>query len=132
MIKNDDSSAAEIENFLVVFRLKQAYIFSDAEYVASNHRLVKLRKPEEMPGEKDLQLFREYVGNEMNNLLDPYRMVDSSDFNHIRSLLIARFTLFNARRGGEPSRLLYSSLNGRMPTMVFGLINPSSTLLQIR
>ena len=44
----------------------------------------------------------------MNNnkiLKDSYLKWDSHIFNWMRSLIVCRLTLFNARRGGEPSRL---------------------------
>ena len=46
------------------------------------------------------------VGEIARILEDPYTLWTSNLFNRLRALVVCRITLFNARRGGEPARLL--------------------------
>ena len=99
--------SAEVDAFLKVFNLRRDYIFSDAEYQACNSRLAKLRRPEQLPKSDDLQLFKSFVSAQLVKFTgDPYHLWGSNDFVMLRDILVARLTLFNARRGGEPCRLL--------------------------
>ena len=99
--------SAEVDGFLKVFNLRRDYIFSDAEYQACNSRLAKLRRPEQLPKSDDLQLFKSFVSAQLVKFTgDPYHLWGSNDFVMLRDILVARLTLFNARRGGEPCRLL--------------------------
>ena len=36
----------------------------------------------------------------------PYMILGQYKFNRLRAICVSRLTLFNARRGGEPARLL--------------------------
>ena len=44
----------------------------------------------------------------MKMIKDAYHKWDRHDFLHLWNLLVSRLTLFNARRGGEPARMLIS------------------------
>ena len=48
------------------------------------------------------QTIRDFIVKEHD---DEFDMADRRKFNEVRNLLIGRITLFNARRGGEPSWL---------------------------
>ena len=97
----------EVDGFLKVFNLRRDYIFSDAEYQACNSRLAKLRRPEQLPKSDDLQLFKSFVSAQLVKFTgDPYHLWGSNDFVMLRDIIVARLTLFNTRRGGEPCRLL--------------------------
>ena len=58
------------------------------------------------PIEEDVTLVRDYtVANIEKMTEDQYLQWDQSEFNRLRSLLVCRLTLFNARRGGEPCQM---------------------------
>ena len=59
-----------------------------------------------MPKDSDLQIFSNFKSTELARLMDPYHHWTASDFITLRDLLVARLTVFNARRGGEPCHLL--------------------------
>ncbi|XP_070203173.1 uncharacterized protein [Littorina saxatilis] len=62
-----------------------------------------------MPLEQDVKTFRDYVVQRTKSIMeDPYKLWDMHAFIELRNLIVARLTLFNARRGGEPARLLLS------------------------
>ena len=96
--------SAEVDGFLKLFNLRRDYIFSDAEYQACNSRL---RRPEQLPKSDDMKLFKSFVSAQLVKFTgDPYHLWGSNDFVMLRDILVAKLTLFNARRGGEPCRLL--------------------------
>ena len=60
----------------------------------------------------DLILFHDYVLSLIKELVDdPFCVWDKHSYVNLRDAVVARLTLFNARRGGEPSRLLLSEWN---------------------
>lgn len=59
-----------------------------------------------MPDRDDVEALRNYTISEMNSMLDrSFDLWDDSLFVRLRSLIVCRVTLFNARRSGEPARL---------------------------
>ena len=104
----NDSSAKEIDNFLKIFHLKQSMIFGDAEYQANTNKQKLWQKPAEMPDDEDLAKFNEHVTSEETRLTDPYYLCDKKDYVTLRDVTVSRLTIFNVRRGGEPSRLMIS------------------------
>lgn len=106
LINNNDYQAKEIEKFLRVFKMKRFYIFGDAEYKIKKDRQVKLRKPQEMPGEDDLKNIKGYTLQRIQDLTtDSFYLYSKKEYVELRDLVVTRLTIFNARRGGEPARL---------------------------
>ena len=59
-----------------------------------------------MPLEEDVKRLKHYTLTEMSRpLQDEYLHWGRNEFNKMRSLIVCRLTLFNARRGGEPARI---------------------------
>jgi hypothetical protein len=107
LVKNLDNEAAEVDRFLEVLALNESIIFGDAIYAINKGRQTKLRRPEQLPGDDDVQTLRDYTVNSMSKLInDQYLLWTSKEFVCLRDLAVSRLTLFNARRGGEPARLL--------------------------
>ena len=101
-----DEEAAEIQNFKDVLDLNQELIFGDAHYEIQKNRQVRLRRPEELPLEADIKKVRDHTVEKLTEIVsDEYRVWDSHAFVELRDLTCSRVTLWNARRGGEPSRL---------------------------
>ena len=62
-----------------------------------------------LPQEADVQKVRTYTVETVKGLLkDEYMQWSAHEYIKLRDLIVCRLTLFNARRGGEPSRLLLS------------------------
>ena len=101
-----DAQAADIDKFTTVLEVNHDMIFGDAEYCLNQAREKKLRRPESQPTESDIQKVRDYTVNRITELVsDEFTWVDVHNYTELRDLVICRLTLFNARRGGEPSRL---------------------------
>jgi hypothetical protein len=97
----------EIKKFTKVLSLQNNMVFGDATYQINKGRQTKLRKPESLPSETDVQKLKLYTVDKIKSFTDdPYTMWTSQEFIALRDLTVSRLTLFNARRGGEPARLL--------------------------
>lgn len=106
LVKKEDAAAAEIDKFIAVLELNHHYLFGDATYAINKNRQVKLRKPEELLLEEDMQTLRTHMGDEAEKIInDQFILWDAHNFRKLRDLIVTRLTLFNARRGGEPCRL---------------------------
>ena len=74
------------------------------------NKQTNLRKPQALPVEKDVEILKDYICKRIKtiNQLNTWNI---HNYVEMRDLVVARLTLFNARRGGEPSRLLLSEWN---------------------
>jgi len=110
LVSQNDAAAAEIDRFVDVLTLNYNFLFGDAIYHVKQNRQVKLRKPEQLPTNEDVQRVKQYNVNRMAELLhDEYLSWTATEFIELRDLADCRLTLFNARRGGEPARLTLSN-----------------------
>ena len=106
LMERQDESAAEIDRFISVFELNHEFIFGDAIYHINYRRQKSLRKPIELPIEDDVVKLRQHTINKVSRMVtDDFMVWDSRNFIMLRDLTVSRLTVFNARRGGEPSRL---------------------------
>ncbi|XP_030844967.1 uncharacterized protein LOC115925389 [Strongylocentrotus purpuratus] len=104
LIDDEDDKANDIAKWVTVFETSKDMIFGDAEYSLSKTREEKLRRPEQQPEEEDLRKVRDYTVKKINEL-GVRENIDVHEFIELRNCVVSRLTLFNARRGGEPSRL---------------------------
>ena len=106
LVQENDDQALEIDKFVAILDLNHNYIFGDAIYGINKSKQTKLRKPEVMPLEADVKKMRQFSIDTMSNLLgDKYLVWGAHEYISLRDTAASRLTLFNARRGGEPSRL---------------------------
>jgi len=94
-----DEEADEIDKFISLLEMMEDNIFGDAVCQLNKNRNIKLRKPSELPLEKDIVKFQEHVMGRMKELLDPMHLFDTSSFVELRDCACSRLTLLNARRG---------------------------------
>ncbi|KAJ8046374.1 hypothetical protein HOLleu_05024 [Holothuria leucospilota] len=106
LMEEKDSEASEIDKFISVLELNYNFVFGDAMYQININRQKNLRKPAALPVEDDVHKLRNYTLDAMASMVnDEYAVWDSHRFSKLRNLTVSRLTLFNARRGGEPSRM---------------------------
>ena len=109
LANDNDSVAEDISNFIKLYNLEKENVFGDASYNLNNRRNKKLKKPANLPIESDITLLRNFTIESINRLVnDKFIMWDLHSFVLLRNCTCTRLTLFNARRGGEPARLLLS------------------------
>ena len=79
---------------------------SSSSSAAGAQALIVQRRPEALPSDANLQQLNAYI----RNLLNSTNGKVEENFCAVRSALVSRLTLFNARRGEEGSRLLVKQL----------------------
>jgi integrase len=112
LIRDDDAKAESVKKFVTVLNLQWASVFGDAEFCAVQNRNAELRKPAALPIESDIEKVKKYILASVEEIVtDSYLHWTQHEFARLRDLVVARLTLFNARRGGEPSRLMLREWN---------------------
>ena len=107
LVQEKDSDARDMDNFLSVFNLYKDYLFGDAAYQINRSRQIKLRKPINLPLEEDIIIMRRHVLSIIKKYCsDEFYLFDQHSYVELRNAVCVRLTIFNARRGGEPARLL--------------------------
>ena len=104
-IEDRDDLAEQIDRFVAVLELNKETIFGDASYVLTKNREEKLRLPCSQPLDDDIMKVKCHTLKKMNQLTNDMAFYDEHVYAELRDNVITRLTLFNARRGGEPSRL---------------------------
>ena len=94
----------EIKEFEVLLQYFWPKRFHTAECNCLK-RQEELRRPKILPREDDVRKLRDYIVAEIEKLANDYHFLNSSQYIRLGDLVVCRLTLFNARRGGEPSRL---------------------------
>lgn len=103
--EEDDVNYAEVNKFLDTLSYNWRELFGDSERETLIRRSEK-RKPVHLPVENDLKILRSYTLEHLKRITgDTYNFIAETEFTFLRDLIVSRLTLFNARRGGEPSRL---------------------------
>ena len=104
LIKNQDERSKAVVDFIQVLKLFENELFGDAYYELNFRKNVKDRKPINLPKNSDVQLLIE----ECNSIMSSIDVYDfSADcYVNIRSATATALIIFNARRGGEPVRLV--------------------------
>ena len=107
LIECKDDQAEHVQKFLDVLDMKKHFIFGDADYVIDKNRQRNLRKPTNLPAEDKIAQVKDHTIKEIAKLMEnPLTVWSSHAYVRLRDLVICRLTLYNARRGGEPARLL--------------------------
>lgn len=104
-IREDDKKADDLDKFVACLVYHRDIVFGDASYAIEMSRLERLRIPEIQPLEDDIETMRNYTVDLIKKLTCEYRYIDLHEYITLRDALCSRITLYNARRGGEPSRL---------------------------
>ena len=107
LIQKQDDLVSQLDKFVDVLTYFWNDIFKPAEIGAVARRQEILRKPSQLPKEEEVKKLVSYVSSSIEEKLKLLTL-DSENFVDLRNLVVTRITLFNARRGGEPSRILLS------------------------
>ena len=102
--ESDQNIINGIRNFIELYE-------SDWQIYATNARATyeakKANKPEELPLEADVKIFRKFIIDEMKRIVEKISKgpVLVQDLKDLSKYTLARVMTFNARRGGECSKL---------------------------
>ncbi|KAH3822725.1 hypothetical protein DPMN_124515 [Dreissena polymorpha] len=67
-----------------------------------------MRLSEQQADEEDIQKLGKYIKQNIEQIRAAYYFVDRREFVILRNSVFSRLNLFNARHGGQPSRLQIS------------------------
>ena len=96
-------AATELTNFKKVLKHHENTVFADAKYLNNKARQERVRLPSCIPPEDAMKDLRNYTVKSIGEV--DMEHCDRITFGNLRNLVCSRLTMFNARRGGEPSRL---------------------------
>ncbi|XP_067668551.1 uncharacterized protein [Haliotis asinina] len=108
--EEEDGRASDIEKFIHLLDLNQNVLFGDAAYSINKSRQERLRMPEQHAKEEEVTKLRNHTLSVIKRLMSEYEIIGRNEYVTLRDSVCCRITLFNARRGGEPSRLKISNL----------------------
>lgn len=97
----------EVDNFLTLLNINSVYMFRESARIAARNRNIRLRAPASLPQETDVIQVRDYIQQEISQFevrISEYDF-ECPQYNHFRDIVLAKLILFNARRGGEPTKL---------------------------
>ncbi|XP_061193714.1 uncharacterized protein LOC133201942 [Saccostrea echinata] len=106
LLLKQDEKAEEMAKFISVLQLIWPSFFASAEESVVKKRQSDLRRPVRLPSEKEIEQLRDCTKDIIERLsADMFETLDYTKFSQLRDAVVCRLTLFNARRGGEPSRM---------------------------
>jgi hypothetical protein len=109
LVNNDSIKSTETGEFLDVLHFSKDTMIGGAIYNTNKNRNTKLRRVDNLPNSTDVSKLKTHMCSRMQQLLDDkFLLWSANEYVELRDLACARLTLFNARRGGEPARLLVS------------------------
>lgn len=97
-----DAKGKKLNIFKDAYKFKSCELFSSARQMCVKNSMEKLRKPENLPKKTDIQILKRYISEEF------FTNFTMERYTWLRTLIVARLMLFNARRDEEASRMLSS------------------------
>ena len=111
MLMEEESKALEVEKFCKVLKAQWKSFFKSAQEAILKKRQNESRNPKRLPSLKDINQLQTFTKNSIKELVqNVYEPMNQELFCKLRNLIASRLTLFNARRGGEATRLTLSEL----------------------
>lgn len=99
----EDSKLNELNRFETVYNFRLQEIMASSRYQQIKTSIDKTRRPQNLPSEHELETLRAYISEQIWGLTNDF---DVTSYTWLRSLVVSRLTLYNARRGEEGSRIL--------------------------
>jgi len=100
--QSQDDRRSELLKFQEAYSYRIPEVLADARF-KNLTQTQKHRRPEELQSTESMQILKTYVSQQIGSLMAT--AFDISQYPTLRDLLVSRLTLFNARRGEEPSRM---------------------------
>jgi hypothetical protein len=107
----EDEKHKEIKKFAEAYSDRTPEFLAKARYATDKNSLKKARLPKNLPDKYQLAKLRTFIHGEITNIVSNFTI---KDYSWLRSLVVARLTLYNARRGEEGCRILVDEWNDAM------------------
>jgi hypothetical protein len=113
LFTRQDDEAEEMNKFISVLQVYWPSFFATAEESVLKKRQSHLRRPSNLPKDEAVDKLNIFTKETIENLSSDagYKFLESSNYCQLRDTVVCRLTLFNARRGGEPSRMTLQEWN---------------------
>ncbi|XP_060557541.1 uncharacterized protein LOC132717962 isoform X2 [Ruditapes philippinarum] len=98
-----DEKKKILKVYLEAYRYKSSELYPKARQTCVKQSMKKSRRPENLPCEKNLQKLQDYIHINIEKTVQNFHI---KDYKLLRTLVVSRLTLFNARRGEEAPRML--------------------------
>jgi hypothetical protein len=104
LLLRQDDQAEEMAKFILILQLIWPTFFPSAEESVVKNRHSDLRRPVNLPNEKEIEQLRDFTKDAIERLSeDMYKTLYYTKFCQLRDAVVCRLTLFNARRGENPA-----------------------------
>ncbi|XP_053376994.1 uncharacterized protein LOC123549558 [Mercenaria mercenaria] len=100
-----DEKKKELKAYLEAYKYKSSELFPQARQACVKQSIQKSRRPANLPCEMDLRKLQDHIQHNIEKIVNNYEL---KDYKYLRTLVVSRLTLFNARRGEESPRMLLS------------------------
>lgn len=112
MVMGEDDKALEAEKFRKVLQVRWKSFFRSAQEAIIKKRQNESRDPKRLPSVEDIKQIQQFTKSSVKELVSDaaYSLMTQTLFCKLRNFIASRLTLFNARRGGEATRLTVSEL----------------------
>ena len=109
--ENADTKVIEFQKFMYLYEGEYSIYANNARAV---YRKRKAYIPEELPEEEDVKAVRSYWINEILRICRKVKKngIGRDDYRQLSKTTLVRLITFNARRGGEPSKLKLADWEG--------------------
>ena len=109
--ENADTKVTECQTFMYLYEGEYSIYANNARAV---YRKRKAYVPEELPEEEDVKAVRSYCINEILRICRKVKEngMGKDDYRQLSKTTLVRLITFNARRGGEPSKLKLADWEG--------------------
>lgn len=104
----EDDKYHEITQSETAYNFRLPEILANSRYQQVKVSMDKARRSQNLPSEVQLENLRSYINGQIQGLNNNF---DISQYTWLRSLIVTRLTLYNARRGEEGSRVLLQEWN---------------------
>lgn len=98
-----DDKYQELKKFRVAYKYRSNEMYAGARYQCTQNSLAKARRPSNLPSEMELMKLKCFIKSEIADTVENFT---KNSYSWLRTLIVGRLTLYNARRGEEPSRML--------------------------
>lgn len=106
-LKRNKEVCEELRKFTCCYDSLEEIIASSARYHLEQTKLLKTRKPCQLPLEEDMKILHNHINDRMRQLCDDFEFeYPPAQFRELRNVTMTRLTLLNGRRGGETARFL--------------------------
>lgn len=104
-----DDKYDELKRFRNAYLNRKEEMFGKALYTVNAASMNKSRRPENQLEQEQLRKLNSKIAEELKRLSGPpISDFEIRNYSWLRSLVVCRITLYNARRGEEPARMMLS------------------------